>query len=275
MKKYILLLLLTTCFFSCREITELDLPPQQPRLVVEAELNNTRGPHKVRLSITADYFAKGDLPPVEDAEVIISDDTGTIDTLRQVEPGLYISTGIYGEIGRTYTLHIDWAGTRYESTGRLLEEAVIDSLNYRYFPENPFFEEGYYIFFFGRVPPDRTNYFRFKVYRNDSLYNNRTDLLVQNDEFLPDTIENIRFSYPFNLGDTVRLEMHTLDHDMYQYYLELISLLFNDGGLFSPPPQNPVSNIRNLTEPDNPPLGYFQVSSVTSGTIIIEEDNGP
>lgn len=274
MKKYIILLLLAATFFSCRETVELDLPRQQPRLVVEAELNDTPGPHLVRLGLTTDYFAGGELPPVEDAEVIISDDTGNRDTLRQAEPGTYFSTRINGEIGRDYTLHINWNGARYESTGRMLEEAVIDSLNYRYFPESPFFEEGYYIFFFGRVPPDRTNYFRFKVHRNDSLYNNRTDLLVQNDEFLPDTLENIRFSYPFNLGDTVRLEMHTLNRDMYQYYLEFISLLFNDGGLFSPPPQNPVSNIRNLTEPDNPPLGYFQVSSVTTGVVIIEDDAG-
>lgn len=270
MNIYIFLLLLSATFFSCREMVELDLPRQEPRLVVEAELNDTPGPHVVRLSLTADYFAEGELPPVENAEVIISDDSGNRDTLWQAEPGMYVSTRINGKIGRTYTLHIDWNGVRYESSGRLLEEAVIDSLNYRYFPENPFFEEGYYIFFFGRVPPDRTNYFRFKVYRNDSLYNNRTDLLVQNDEFLPDTLENIRFSYPFNTGDTVRLEMYTLNRDMYQYYLELITLLFNDGGMFSPPPQNPASNIRNLTEPDNPPLGYFQVASITTGTVVIE-----
>lgn len=275
MNRYILLLLLSAGFISCREMIELDLPQQQPKLVVEAELNNHRGPHLVHLSLTADYFSKEELPAVEDARVIISDNTGLRDTLVQANPGLYVSTALNGEIGRTYTLHIDWNGDRYESSGRLLEEAVIDSLNYRYFPQNPFFQEGYYIFFFGRVPPDRTNYFRFKVFKNDSLYNNRTDLLVQDDQFLPDTLENIRFSYPFETGDTVRLEMYTLNQDMYQYYRELITLLFNDGGLFSPPPQNPASNIRNLTDPDNPPLGYFQVASVTTGTIVIEDKSGP
>ena len=120
------------------------------------------------------------------------------------------------------------------------------------------------------MPPDRTNYFRFKLYENDSLYNDRTDLLLQDDEFLPDTLENVRFGYPFDIGDTVKIEMYTLNRDMYQYYLELITLLFNDGGLFSPPPQNPTSNIRNLTNPEKPPLGYFQVASLTSGTIVID-----
>lgn len=272
MKKYIFLLLFSATLLSCREVVELDLPQQEPKLVVEATLNNTSGPHEVRLSLTADYFSEGGLPPVEDARVIISDDTGQSDTLRQLEPGLYLSSRISGEIGRTYTLHIDWNGNKYESSGRIQEEAIIDSLNYRYLSKNQLFEEGYYIFFFGRVPPNRTNYFRFKVYRNDSLYNARTDLLVQDDQFLPDTLENIRFNYPFSQNDTIKLEMYTLNREMYQYYLELLTLLYNDGGLFSPPPQNPVSNIRNLTDPENPPLGYFQVASLTSGTVIIEPD---
>lgn len=272
MKKTISLLLLSALFFSCREVVELDLPQQQAKLVIEATLTNTAGPHLVQLSQTADYFSEGPLPSVEDAQVIISDDTGHKDTLKQSEPGLYLSHNLQGEVGRSYTLHINWNGNQYESSGRLLEEAVIDSLNYRFLPGNPFFEEGYYIFFFGRVPPDRTNYFRFKVYRNDSLYNSRSDLLVQDDQFLPDTLENIRFNYPFEPTDTVKLEMYTLNQEMYQYYLELITLLYNDGGLFSPPPQNPVGNIRNLTDPDNPPLGYFQVASLTSGRVIIDPE---
>jgi hypothetical protein len=258
-------------FAACREVVEVELPNEEPRLVVEAELNDTPGPHTVRLSLTDDYFADGNLPPVTDALVVISDNSGQQDTLAQPEEGLYLTQDLEGIIGRDYTLTILWRGNTYESTGTLLEEAVIDSLSYQYFPANPpVFKEGYYIFFFGKVPPGRTNYFRFKVFENDSLYNDRSDLLAQNDEFLPDTLSNIRFGYPFSQGDTVKLEMYTLNQEMYQYYLELITLLYNDGGLFSPPPQNPVSNIRNLSNSDQPPLGYFQVASITSDTIVID-----
>lgn len=277
MNRYLTLLIALFFLAACREVVEIELPNEDPRLIIEAELNDTPGPHSVRLSLTADYFSEGPLPPVTDALVMISDNTGQQDTLEQTESGLYQTQNLEGIIGRTYTLRIQWNGNTYESSSPLLEEAVIDSLSYQYFPANPIFEEGYYIFFFGRVPPGRTNYFRFKVYENDSLYNDRSDLLIQNDEFLPDTIENIRFTYPFNLGDTVKIEMYTLNKEMFQYYQELVTLLYNDGGLFSPPPQNPVSNIRNLSEPDQPPLGYFQVASITSGTIVIEEeeaDNG-
>ncbi|WP_017733345.1 DUF4249 domain-containing protein [Nafulsella turpanensis] len=274
MKTYIIIFLAVFLLIGCREEVVFDLPVEDPQLVIEAELTDTEGPHTVRLSLTQDYFSDAPPPPVTEALVIISDNKGHADTLEQIEPGLYVTDSLEGVIGRSYTLHIEWNGNVYEDTGTLLEEAVIDSLNYRYFEANPIFEEGYYIFFFGRLPADRNNYFRFKVYENDSLYNDRTDFLLQNNSEppVPDTLANIRFSYPFGNSDTVRIEMYTLEKEMYQYYLELVTLLFNDGGLFSPPPQNPVSTITNLTDPDNPPLGYFQVASVTTGTIIIREE---
>ncbi len=274
--KYLLLFSGIALFLlpGCRELVELDLPEHPPQLVVEAELTNTSGPHTVRLSLTQDYFSEEELPPVRDAEVSISDNEGNVYNLYQAEPGLYVVQELKGKTGLTYTLRIDWNNNVYESSGMLLEEAVIDSLNYSYFERNPVFEEGYYLFFFGTFPPGRDNYFRIKVYKNDSLYNNRSDILVQSDELLPnqDRVESLRLSYPFKANDTVRLEMYTLNQDMYQYYLEFITLLYNDGGLFSPPPQNPNSNIRNITNPDNPPLGYFQVASYTWDVIVIKEE---
>lgn len=272
MKKYLFLLLSLCSLASCRELVVLDLPDEPARLVVEAELTDTPGPHSVRLSLTQDYFSEEELPPVTDALVRISDNAGNEETLIQLEPGHYITQSLTGVIGRNYKLHISWNQQEYESSGTLLEEAIIDSLDYRYFPENPVFSAGYYIIAHGTIPPDRDNFFRFKVYENDSLYNGRSDLFIQSDEFLGDTEKlSLRFPYPFGVQDTVALEMYTLNKDMYQYYQELLTLLYNDGGLFSPPPQNPVSNIRNMSNPDQPPLGYFQVASVTSGVVIIED----
>lgn len=270
---YLLMAFVGVIFSGCRELVEVNLPNNNPQLVVEAEITDTSGPHYVRLTQTQDYFSDEELPPVKDAKVSIRDSEGQEEILSQVEPGLYVTENLQGVTGRTYTLHIEWDGNLYESSGTLLEEANIDTLIYRYFPANPpVLEEGYYVIAYGRLPKGRNNYFRFKVFENDSLYNGRSDIFVQSDEFLGDPeVLSLRFPYPFGLNDEVRIEMYTLNEEMYQYYLELITLLYNDGGLFSPPPQNPVSNIRNLTNPDNPPLGYFQVASLTTGEIIIEE----
>lgn len=257
---------------ACRELVELDLPRQEPNLVIEGELTDTLSPHRVRLTLTQDYFSKEPAPVVEDAQVRISDDAGTTEELRYVGDGFYETEALEGIVGRTYTLQVSWQGQAYESSGRLLPEPTIDSLVVRFREATPpVFEEGYYIYVWGKIASDGSRQYRFKTYLNDSLFNDRTDLLIPDDRFFPENLRDIFLPYPFEPGDTVKLEMYTLNPDMYTYYVELRSLLFNDGGLFSPPPRNPASNIRNLTDPKRPPLGYFQVSSKETGRIVVQE----
>ena len=65
--------------------------------------------------------------------------------------------------------------------------------------------------------------------------------------------------------------MYSLTEDVYSYYYQFITLLFNDGGMFSPPPENPQSNVVNLTTPLDAPLGFFQVSMLKSSTVIVSD----
>lgn len=259
---------------GCREITEIDLPQEEARLVVEGELTDTPGPHKVRLTLTQPYFSEEAAAAVADAQVWIRDDGGDRKALQYEGNGYYATEGLIGEIGHVYTLEIDWQGMEYQASGRLLPEPEIDSLQSVYYEERPpAFDAGYYILVYGTLPVDASRYYRIKVYENDSLYNDRSDLLIPDDRFLPAEVDSLQLPYPFALNDTVRMEMYTLNREMYDYYIELRTLLFNDGGLFSPPPRNPTGNIRNLTEPGNPPLGYFQVASYSTGTVIIQPAN--
>lgn len=269
---YILLLFIFLLNSSCRELTTLDLPAQEPNLIVEGYLHDGPGPHSVRLTLTQDYFSQAPVPLVEDAIVSISDDAGNNELLRYEGNGVYATESLEGVAGRSYNLQIDWAGQEYVASGTLTPKADVDSLSVAYFDAiPPVLDAGYYITFYGRIPARAADYYRVKVYQNDSLYNDRTDLLIPDSRFVPDTIIQ-QLLYPFELGDTVKVELYSLDAPMYRYYQELISLLFNDGGLFSPPPRNPTTNIRNKTNPDRSPLGFFQVSSFDGGTIIIEEE---
>jgi len=53
------------------------------------------------------------------------------------------------------------------------------------------------------------------------------------------------------------------------YLNQFVGLLFNDGGLFSPPPENPKSNIYASKEEEQV-LGYFMTGSIVSKTITID-----
>ncbi|WP_224996805.1 DUF4249 domain-containing protein [Cesiribacter sp. SM1] len=257
---------------SCRELVTLDLPQQEPRLIVEGHVTDTQGPHTVKLSLSQDYFSTTPAQVVEDAVVRISDDAGNSEVLLYTGSGVYATQALQGVVGRSYSLEIDWRGEHYTSSGTLMPKGIVDSLSVAYYEAiPPVFDAGYYLTFYGKIPPEAADFYRVQVYENDSLYNDRTDLLIPDSRFVPSTIVE-QLQYPFEIGDTVRLELYSLDRNMYDYYVELRSLLFNDGGLFSPPPRNPTSNIINVSNPDNQPLGFFQVASFDTGTIIIEEE---
>ena len=55
------------------------------------------------------------------------------------------------------------------------------------------------------------------------------------------------------------------------YFNQLVNLLFTDGGLFSPPPQNPDTNIRRVRGEDRAE-GYFLVSPIITQLVFIDEE---
>ncbi len=267
---------------ACQEVIDLALPVDEPQLVIEGFLTYWEDtPQKnnctVIISTTGDYYDANDFNPVNDATVELIDlGSQASYTVNRVEnnEGIYKSVTIPLDSGRSYKLRVDYAGQSYEATGTLLPVAELDTFTYRYQPEQGFLDEGFYLYFSGRTPKERgINYYRFLIYENDSLYNAPEDYLIQTDEFLKEDIDTLQLAnYAFDAEDTVRIEMYSLNKDTYEYYNELLELLFNDGGLFSSPPRNPSSNIQNITDPGQPPLGFFQVSTAFGETVVIEEE---
>ncbi|MDO1444874.1 DUF4249 domain-containing protein [Rhodocytophaga aerolata] len=250
---------------ACQEVIEVPLDNTNPKLVVEGAITNQPGPYYVKLSQTGDFYSTAPAPKVTDAVVTISDDAGNSEVLTHLsdQPGTYATSSLQGETGRTYTLTIVHEGQNYQAQSKLLPVTNIDKLEVRFVPESPTKDEGYYIYFFAKEPQGETNYYRFMVYENDSLYNSINDLLVSNDDFIKGDIENLELGYAFQLNDEVKLEMHSISKEVYDYYIGLINIYNNDGGLFSPPPVNPPSNISNGA------LGVFRASSVVSQTVTI------
>src|SRR5690606_13765480 len=131
-------------------------------------------------------------------------------------------------------------------------------------------DEGYYIKVFGKIPFDENNNYRIRVIENDTLKNQREDYLLFDDTFGTQFFEKgLELGYAFEENDKVRLELFRLNRDAFDYLNQLVNLLFNDGGLFSPPPQNPDTNIR-VTQGSSEVLGYFAVTPVLSRTVVIQ-----
>lgn len=113
-------------------------------------------------------------------------------------------------------------------------------------------------------PQDREDQYLFKFYRNDTLVRDfPTDIYVAEDELLGGNIAELEIAGYYAVGNVSRVEMYSLTREAFVYYSDLSNLLNGDGGMFSPPPVNPRSNISNGA------LGYFQVSAIDVEELVV------
>lgn len=265
---------------ACQEIIDLELESDGPKLVVEGRFTNFVGEHFVKLSESVDYYNNDSQKIVTDAQVILTDSSGNfISTFAfDEERKRYVSNeNLSGKVGETYRIQIDYNDEVYEATGKIRQNGTLDSLFYLSDKQleaigTPTFEEGYYVLVNGTIEKFELRHFRLKVYENDTLKSGRGDYFLFDTETLNDRFTGFIAPGVYDEGDTVKLELYAIMPDMYDYYLDLVNLLFNDGGVFSPPPVNPRSNVTNITNPDNQPLGYMEFSSVIQKEVIIEEN---
>ncbi|UZD23669.1 DUF4249 domain-containing protein [Algoriphagus halophytocola] len=263
--------------FSCQEEVNLPLATIDGEIpVIEATWTNESYYNEVKISLAKNYYDTTGTQVINDAQVFITV-PGKQRRVRFVyspksESYVPVYPNEVAQVGENYQLNVLWEGLRFESSGRLLEPPTVDSVTYEYQEDRIFRDEGYYIKVYGKIPFTEDNFYRIRVIENDTLKNDRDDYLLFDDTFgLTFFEEGLELNYDFEAGDKVRLELFRMNESAFTYINQLANLLFNDGGLFSPPPQNPDTNIE-VVEGDSKVLGYFNVSSVLYETVRIEPE---
>lgn len=273
LNKAFILLFLLVAFSSCEEVIDLPLKgADSPALIVEAEVVDIKGYSFVRLGETLDYYDPTEEPKISGAIVSVTDQDGNkMDFLESnEEAGLYLpqDPDYKGVVGNTYKLLIEYKGKTFTSENKIYRVTNIDSLQVRFVPESRFQDEGYYLYFYAKEPQDTKDYYFWRNYTNDTLnYENAGDLTFASDQGIGEDIDGLQFPFKYDAGDTVRLEQYSMSKEVYDYYNDLTSVVFNDGGLFSPPPVNPRTNIKGQNV-----LGVFMTSSMVSATIYVPKE---
>lgn len=278
MKSYLslYLLLFLVALGSCQEEVHLELKNMEKIPVIEAIWTNSPSANKVTVTYSRDYYDTLANETIADAEVSITNlNSGERVGFMFVDQlGHYLPlNNKKAEIGNRYRLEVSISGQLYFSEGEMLEPPVLDSITYKYNDEQFFRDEGYYVTVYGKIPFIQDNFYRVKIIRNDTLLNRRSDYLLFDDAFGTSILDNgfELNGIAFEQNDKVKLELYRLNQAPYDYLNQLVNLLFNDGGLFSPPPQNPTSNI--FVENGNGRVGgYFQTSPVLSKTVVITDE---
>jgi hypothetical protein len=256
------------CLISgCQKVINVDLNEAAPHIVIECLITNNRGPFKVIISKSGSYFNQPFLPPVSDARVIISDNFGTVDTLKESIPGIYLTTKTQGVPGRTYTMKVMSEDKIYTASSKMNSLVRIDSLNLTKNQSRPFGfaddnrnEVHVELNCYFRDPFEK-NFYRLKVFRNDTARTENYRLF--DDQYSNGQEVWLRAAHA-TAGNTFRIELHSLDKQTYAYYRTLEELLYSNP-VFGSTPANPDSNFSNGA------LGYFGASAVSSMSIVITD----
>jgi hypothetical protein len=266
---FLAILVIAVAVSSCQKVVSIDLNKTNPHIVIEGTVTDRATPDSVVLSESGNYFEPSlYFPPVSGALITISDDLGQIDTLREATSGMYISRSLSGIPGRTYSLRVIVHGTEYDAVSSMPHKVSIDSLYTT--PLREFDGDvGYNLYVMFKDPPEPGNYYRVNLRISrplppDSVTGERyhlfSDKLMNGNEV---TIR-MRTGRSVVTGDTMFVELLSIDKAAYEYYRTLNSILTSDRAPTSLAPANPNTNLSNGS------LGYFAAFTVDSKSIVLK-----
>lgn len=281
MKNILYIILASFAFTACEKIVEVDLPAEDPKLVIEGQITNAKDLWKVRLTSSQAYFNQEEAESIANATVRIVGTDGQDITLVHSDTGMFVSSdSLTCKVGESYTLTVNYDGQMYGATEKLNNGFPLDTIASYFLPDNNgFIPSGYYVFIQGTENPEAGDYYLFKAYRNDTLQTPQLD----SDEFGSVSYLNENFDsrnilaelalgktprpFPFLVepGDSVRVEQFVISREYYQFIIDLDAQRGRSGTPFDPPPANPNNNLSNGA------LGFFSVAHKQEGSIVIKE----
>ena len=303
--RYLLALIVPIWMMGCEDVIDLKLDPGPPQLAVDAWLTNEPGPQQIRLTLTAPYFLNDFAQPATGATVTVTDDLGTVFNFTdRSADGNYVwqpdSNEIMGQIGRSYSLSIDYDGSNYVANTEIKRVPDIDSIFYEFREEELGQPAGYYAEVYARdlLGPGDTYWIR--TYKNGEFLNKPQEIILAFDAafsaggnfdgkvFITPIREGInRFPDsgdgavdddqvpPWALGDSIFVEIYSIPEEAFYFLSEARIQMDRQGGvaeLFAQPIANVATNITNLNPAGEEPVGFFAGSAVSSEGVVITEE---
>jgi hypothetical protein len=258
-----LVLLLT----DCQKIINVDLNDAAPHIVIEGLITDKPGPYSITISKSGSFFNQPDLPFVSDAVVIITNNVGSTDSLKEVKPGVYLASNTVGAPGRSYTLKVISDNIEYSGSTTMFSHVEIDSLilsksTSRHFDygDNSRDEIDAEIDCYFSDPPEK-NFYRIRVFDNDTL---RTDnYRLFDDQYTNGQVIGLHVTRA-KADHSYRAELYSLDKLTFGFYRTLEDLVHSNP-VFGSTPANPTTNLSNGA------LGYFGACAVSSRTIFVTD----
>ena len=258
-KALLMLLIGLSIFSSCEKVIDLDLENAEPKIVIEGNVSDQLENQYVRVSKTIPFSTANTFNGFKGAKVTLSTTSGSSINFAEVSDGLYKSEQFKGIPGTKYKLEVLADGKVYTAESTMPFPVVPDSIGFKK------------LNFFGN-----TNIFPTVFYKDPANVQNQYRYILKiNNKFQSDIVSEDRFNDgnevsdiiiydgdDIKSGDTIEIEMQSIDRKVFKYYFA-ISQIDGNGG---PPvaPANPDSNFNNGA------LGIFSAHTKSSLSILLK-----
>ncbi len=259
-----LVFIFTVLFFftACEKVIQVPLNEADQKVVIEANLKDRANVSFIRLTKSGTVYDNGGFETLTDALVELTDNEGTIYTFTHDTLGFYRAEGFQVVPGRRYDLRVMAEGEEITATHQPRLKPTIDSVTYAKATGifgSPSGEDRFLVSFHSVDNAAEQNNYLLYIYRNGDR---NSGYYLGNDDFINGQYYNASF-FGANAkpGDTVIVEMLSMDKPTYEYYIGLSSNI--DQSPFAAAPANPPSNISSNA------LGLFGVYATDTVRVVI------
>ncbi len=263
---------------ACEEVVVIELPDEQNLLVLEGWVTDVHHRQYVRLTQSNNF--SGDVNPgIADAAVTVQQRSGSTYSYSHVEEGRYLSDSpfsgtpneeyrVVATLSNGDVLRSDW--------NLMLPKTDIVLLSVDSFEENDPDNPGQTVtIFFPRITArdsaDYTNYYRWILFKNNERVREPESIVLQNDRFFDGNfIPNLFDQFEYRAGDEIKVELHSITKETYDFLNLLRSQITTLGAAASTTPAVVNGNVVNLSSPDEIVLGYFGTTTISADSTLAE-----
>lgn len=247
--------------------------------VVEGWLTDLDTIQIVKLSLSQSFLDNSALQYITTAQVTISGDNGDNLTLSHQGDGVYSTSINYaGQPGVGYSLTIQLNDDRVitSQVETMSSAPEIDTLGYDVYEKDSdsnqnIIDEVYYPITQIHDDGDEENYYRWKLYRNDTLFSEADEIILISDRFFNGNaplIESEFTIFEYSLYDSISIELNEITEAGYDYLRVLKTQTTTLGSISSVTP-SPITGNLHYINSNETVLGFWGTASVQKAGVKI------
>jgi hypothetical protein len=254
---------------SCQDVIEIELDDADKLYVIEGSVVENRDFILVRVTQTGNYFDTQPEATVNNALVKVTMPDNSEIILNSIGDGYYRADGLTIATSSTYKLKVEVDGKTFTSSTYMPAPVAIDSIATAV-QDNPFSPPGdstKYDVFILYQDVIGENYYRMNTWVNNEYLTTADEIMLIDDKLTDgNPIVIPIFVASFDLGDSVEIELQSIDEATYKYFTTFVSVAgAGAGSPFSAAPDNPETNIEGGA------LGVFAAYTSSKKSIVVEE----